>query len=80
MKKTFISVIVLCLLGGMVFATSEDNQLIDALEDLESTKVEQELMKFQEDLSFDTFESCEDMTTVLEDFIKDNFENVAYGR
>jgi hypothetical protein len=54
---------------------AQDNELVDALEELEQQKQEQNLTELQQNISFETFSSCEDMTTTLEDFIKDNFKD-----
>ena len=51
---------------GITFATNEDTQIFDQL-DNEAPSAE--------DLSFTTFQSCEEMNTVLKDYIKENFNN-----
>ena len=53
----------------------EDNQIIDAIDQIEARANEQHLQTLQEDLSFENFSSCDEMSTVLEDFIKENFED-----
>ncbi len=49
-----------------VFATSEDVQIFEQLQNDQLTA---------EDLQFNTFQSCEQMNDVLTDYIKDNFSN-----
>ncbi len=54
------------LLGlSSVFATAQDNQILDQIESDQLTA---------DDLRFNTFQSCDEMETVLTDYIKDNFE------
>ncbi len=47
------------------FSTNIDTQIFEQLESWPTA----------DDLNFQTFQSCEDMGTVLQDYIKDNFEN-----
>lgn len=54
--------------NSFVFATNEDSQIIDTLED-------QREIAQEEQLQFTTFESCEEMETTLESYIKDNFKH-----
>lgn len=71
--KKYISILLMSMfLITNVFATSND-ELIDALEDLERDEQADELVNLDMDMAFDTFSSCEDMTDVLEDFIKEHF-------
>ena len=70
MKHFFFLSIFASLLFGQAFGTTTDTQLIDAISAQES-----EDALTADDLKFTTFQSCDEMTTVLEDYIKDNFKN-----
>jgi len=58
----------LVILSGLswVFATNEDTQIFEQLENSWPTA---------DDLQFNAFQSCDEMNNVLENYIKDNFEN-----
>jgi hypothetical protein len=57
-----------------------NTELIDAIDDLVEQKQTQQLTTTQDELAFDSFSSCEDMTSTLEDFVQDNFSDNRYGR
>ena len=74
--SVFLLGALLCSVGNLtVFAVDEDNQIIDALDKIEETINKKNLKTLNEQLSFQQFSSCEDMTSVLEDFVKENFED-----
>ena len=56
------------MLSWTAFATNEDTQIIDAVD-------ERIVLTQTDQLKFTTFESCDEMETILEDYIKDNFKN-----
>ena len=69
------------VLAGNVFAAEENNDLIDAIDQINKEDQQKAQEKWEENLSFETFSSCEDLTTVMEDFIKENFkDNWMYRR
>ena len=45
------------------------------MDELVAEKETKNLVTMQDSLSFETFSSCEDMTTTLETFIKENFKD-----
>jgi len=56
---------------SFVFAV-EDTQLLDELEKLENTEFVDSAKTLNEKMKFESFSTCEDMNTVLVDFLKDN--------
>jgi len=68
MKHFFFLSIFASLLFGQAFGTTTDTQLVDLVQQAKPSLT-------ADDLKFTTFQSCDEMTTVLEDYIKDNFKN-----
>lgn len=70
----FLSPLLLC---GILFAT-ENNEIVQQVNDLE----EQTIQLNEDQLNFQTFSSCEEMSITLEKFIKDHFDTRGgyYGR
>ena len=66
LHRITLGISLISLLGlSSVFATAQDNQILDQIESDQLTA---------DDLRFNTFQSCDEMETVLTDYIKDNFE------
>ncbi len=68
MKNTILSTAIALLFVGMTAATTQDTQLIELVQK------EQSILT-ADDLKFSTFQSCDEMSSVLEDYIKDNFKD-----
>ena len=72
----------LVFFGGVYAATDEDNQIIDALAELEDA-MPADLQELNQAFDLTTFSSCDDMTNVMENYIKENFQDsrqYGYGR
>ncbi len=81
MKYVFLLTLSCLAFFGLTFAT-DDNQIIDALADLED-EMPANIQELNESFNLTTFSSCEDMTNVLENYIKENFDMMGgygYGR
>jgi len=70
LHKTLLGLLIASVAYSIASFVSAQNQN-DELFDLVAT---QDALTAQ-DLSFSKFQSCEEMETVLEDYIKDNFKN-----
>lgn len=68
MKKVGMSVLIFSFLFGSTFANTEDNSIIEEL-----TKDNVEELNY--DFRLKTFESCDAMEEVLEDYVKDYWKN-----
>lgn len=81
MKRSMSMILACVMLCSPFFVSAqiENNELIDVLERLEEQKVNKQVKNLQENLLFETFESCEDLETTLETFIKENFEPQRQG-
>ena len=66
--RTSLSFLFLYCFLYFSFAVSTNNELIDEVNQLEKTQMPS--------LAFETFSSCEDMTSTLEEFISDNYEHL----
>lgn len=67
------------LVSFSVNATTVDDQLIDALDQYEQAMQQDQLQTLQRGFQFETFASCADMSRVLEEYIKDQFDSMPYG-
>jgi hypothetical protein len=66
--RIYISLLALLYVSfSFSFALKVNNELIDEVNTLD--------MQQEPTLNFETFSSCEDMTSTLEAFITDNFKN-----
>lgn len=67
------------LLVPGVFATSEDNQIIDAMDEYVAEQQNITTQQLQEEFALKTFSSCEDMSSVLTDYLKNTFDESYFG-
>lgn len=64
---------------SIVAAATENEELVDALNELEQEQQLEKLTTLQQDFAFETFSSCEDMNTVLQNFLEENEDMFSRG-
>lgn len=75
----FMATLSLGLLVPGVRATSEDNQIIDALDKYAAEQQNATTQDLKESFDLKTFSSCEDMSTVLTKYLKETFDENSFG-
>lgn len=91
LSRAILLVWILCVfVGGGLFwveslhaATPENTELVDEFDDLESQEQREDVTQLQERMDFKSFESCDEMDSVLQEFLlknKEYFQNRGFPR